>query len=121
MATSDDIVQALLAFRLPVGDEAAFQEGVAAALAARGVAFTREFALSAGRGRIDFYLPDDRIGLELKVQGSPSDVARQLQRYALAPEIDALVLVTARARLGALPPTIGGKPLAVAALWRALL
>lgn len=48
-------------------------------------------------GRIDF-LTADGVGLELKVKGSATDVLRQLERYAHAPHVSALLLVTTRAQ-----------------------
>lgn len=115
----DALVQRLQAYRLPTATEVAFQDAVARVLDREGHAFAREYQLSGKRGRIDFYLPDAHIGLELKIAGqSPSDVARQLQRYTQAEEIAALILVTARRTLGRLPHEIGGKPVRVAACWR---
>jgi hypothetical protein len=115
------IVTLLISHRLRVAVEKEFQADVERVLEKSGFAFTREYDLGIGIGTIDFYSPEHRIGLELKVKGSLADVARQLQRYAGSPQIDALVLVTGRARLGAVPKTIGGKPLAVASVWRSLL
>lgn len=115
----DALAARLTAYRVATGTEAAFQADIARVLEREGLAFEREYPLSGGRGRIDFYLRGAQIGLELKVQGqSPSLVAAQLQRYAGAPEIAGLILVTARRALGRLPPVIGGKPLRVAACWR---
>ena len=117
--TTDRIAQALLSHRLPLGDEIAAQRTVALVLADIGVTAEREVQVSGSRGRIDFYVPDLKLGIELKVKGSPSDVARQLQRYAQAPEIDTLMLVTGRAALrSSLPATLAGKPLTVVCTWR---
>ncbi|MGE0450868.1 MAG: hypothetical protein AB7Q29_14945 [Vicinamibacterales bacterium] len=113
-----DVLDRLGAFRLPIGRELAFQDAVAEILTRSRIPFEREYDLRGGRGRIDFYVPVLRLGLELKVKGSPSDVVRQLQRYTSSSEIEVLVLVTGRARLGAMPSTLGGKPLHVAAVWR---
>lgn len=113
-------IASLQAYRMPVGSEADFQVAVAEVLTRGNYTYSREHDLGDA-GRIDFFLPAVGLGLELKVQGSPSDVARQLLRYAQSPEIAALVLITGRARLGALPPTLNGKPLFVAGLWRNLL
>jgi len=64
--------------------------------------------------RIDFMV--GRIGIELKIKGSLSDVTRQLHRYAQSPDVDALLLVTTRMKLRHMPPTMNGKPVLVAVL-----
>lgn len=121
MLTAAQLVERLLAYRIPIGQELAMQQAVAEILDREGCLFEREFDLGPGRGRIDFYLPTIRVGLELKVKGSPADVLRQLQRYTTSDQIDALILVSGRARFGAFPSTLGGKALHVAAIWRGLL
>lgn len=112
------VVELLRSYRIPFGVEAATQDAIARLFDEHGVGYVREFDLGPTHGRIDFYLPDERIGLEVKTQGSPSAVAEQLMRYATAPEVDRLVLVTGRVRLGQLPPILNGKPLDVVSLWR---
>lgn len=111
----------LTGYRLPVADESLCQLAVGSILTRHGIPFVAEHDLPESYGRIDFYLPGPDIGLELKVKGSPSEVMRQLHRYALAPPIRELVLLTGRARLSGLPPTLNGKPLTVVSLWEGLL
>lgn len=75
-------------------DEAGLQGALAELL---GDAFPgrlqREVWIGPGE-RIDFMV--DRIGIEVKVGGSPAAVRRQLARYAATGAIDALILVTSR-------------------------
>lgn len=60
--------------------------------------------------RVDFLI--DRVGIELKVDGSWAAVLRQLDRYAASPDLDALVLVTTRRSIAReMPPLLRGKPL----------
>ena len=94
-----------------VGSESAFQTGVELVLQKHGIAYIREWDLGRAFGRIDFYLPGSGTGLELKIKGSPSDVARQLYRYCLSPDIASLILLTPRHRLARMPETMNGKPL----------
>lgn len=109
----------LLGHQLPFGGEIASQLIVGGLLEQLGLEVIREYPVSGARGRIDFYLPREQVGIELKVKGSPSEVVRQLQRYAAAPEVAALMLVTGRAALGAsLPSSLAGKPLRVVCTWR---
>lgn len=70
------------------------------------VSVTREFWLTDA-DRVDFMLnvlgqpPEarSRIALEVKVKGSTVEVARQLQRYAQAPYVGAVILATTTPRL----------------------
>jgi hypothetical protein len=107
----DDVLEHLRAFRFDASTEDTFQLAVARALQLRGAAFEREVRLSA-RDRIDFLLGGG-IGLELKINGAPSEVTRQLLRYAESDRISALVLVTTRALHRAMPAVLLGKPLRV--------
>ena len=83
----------------------------------------REHVLTE-RDRIDFLIqetvwPTDArfgIGIEVKVDGTLSELVRQLQRYAQHDLVDGLLVVSTRARLHAVPTTLSGKPVAVALL-----
>lgn len=100
------------AFR--VHNEADLQSSVAGLFLGSGVEFEEQVILGPGE-RIDFMV--GAVGVELKTQGSWSDLVRQLARYAAHERIGALVVVSTRRRLTAsLPSEINGKPiLAVAA------
>ena len=112
-----DLIELLKPYRYPIGSETDFQRGVGEVLSRTGIAFMREHQLGPEYGRIDFYLPEHRYGIELKVKGSPSEVLRQLYRYAGCPDIGALILLTGRARLGFPPLQILGTPVLTASLW----
>ena len=71
-------------------------------------------------GTIDFLI-DGKIGLEIKIKGSPSAVTRQLMRYFECAMLKELVLVTGRAKLWNLPREILGKRLTVVSLWETFL
>lgn len=92
-------------------DEAALSAVVARLLTSAGLEFRSEVKLDGNaRNRIDYVV--DRVGLELKTEGSPAAVLRQLDRYAAAEELDALILVTTRRALAhRLPSELRGKPL----------
>lgn len=47
-------------------------------------------------GRIDFYFPDSKIGLEVKVKGTTGAIVRQLYTYEEDSSIHGLILVTTR-------------------------
>lgn len=95
--------------------ETELQEGVAMLLAAKSIAFQREVILDA-ENRIDFFFPAG-VGLETKINGSLSEIARQVQRYMERPEIDALILLSRRSNVHDLPGEINGKPLHIITLW----
>jgi hypothetical protein len=112
----DAVAAALRGYRFPVAVESDLQLAIEVVLAGADVgAVRREYELGRAHGRIDFYLPNLRCGVELKCDGSPASVRRQLMRYAMSDEIDGLVLVTTRGRLGEQPDTLNGKPVAVVA------
>jgi len=107
------ITRALRAHRFRYDQETELQEGIGEVLRAAGIAYEREVSL--GRGdRIDFVAGG--VGIEVKRAGGLSAVTRQLHRYAQAPTLEALVLVTDRMQLTRLPDTLGGKPVAVVSL-----
>jgi hypothetical protein len=93
-----------------VSHEPALNEIARARLRESGCEFRWEVWLDGDkRNRIDFVV--GRIGVELKVDGSPAAVLRQLDRYAAAAELDAVTLVTTRrAHLRGLPSELRGKP-----------
>jgi hypothetical protein len=116
MKSVADVVAALAARSFRFADEAQLQTAIAEALDADGIAFEREARLD-GKNRIDFLI--GRVGLEVKVAGSLSNITEQLMRYAARDEIDALVLVTSRLQHDRMPLKLRGKPLTVVALARA--
>ncbi len=91
--------------------ELELQALIAAALTTDGFHYEREHRLSGGA--IDFYLPASRLGIEVKVDGSPSAVTQQLFRYAEDDSIEALLLVTTRATHLSLGLALRGKRLDV--------
>lgn len=107
--TNEDVVAVLSGVRVAMITEKDLQDGIEAALLAARIPFRREVTVAGGV--IDFML--DRIGLEVKVQGSLAAVARQLQRYAHTADLDQLVVATTRPGLADLPESLGGKPVKV--------
>lgn len=107
--TARQVRDALARYRMPVSVERELQDSVERALRAEKLEFRRE--VTRGADRIDFVVGS--VGVELKVKGSVSEVSRQLERYALWPELTELLLVTTRGSHLALPPIVGGKPLVI--------
>ena len=114
----DSVIGIIAGYRLPIADEAELQEGLAELL---GPDWIREHDL-APFGRVDFFHPDAGVALEVKVQGAPAAVTRQLHGYAQHENVRELVLVTGRRRLGHLVgESLAGKPITVIDLWRGQL
>jgi hypothetical protein len=94
--------------------EAELQDGIAQFLGEQNLPFQREVKLADGE-RIDF-LVEDHLGVEVKVEGATSEIARQLERYAKQDVVHALLLVTTRmlhASMFQRLPEICSKPLRV--------
>lgn len=88
----DDIAAAVSGCRFQFADEYGLQALLAEALADLGPV-EREVRVP-GAGRIDLVV--GRIGIEVKVAGSPAAVGRQLRRYRDSGCFDGLVLATTR-------------------------
>ena len=115
-----DVAIALGDAQLTFITEDDLQAELARVLTEHGACATREVVLVGGAlGRIDLVV--DRVGIEVKTDGGRADVLRQLQRYAHAPELDELVLVTTRTKHHHVPDEIGGKPLHLVSLIGAAL
>lgn len=116
--TADQIAEVLRSFKYVFSGEKELQDGVAEAFLTRGIAFDREKSLGS-HGVVDFMI--GRIAIEVKIKGSPSDVARQLLQYCASPDVDAIILFTGRSRLGRLPTELLGKPVTVVTMWSTFL
>ena len=106
----------LKAHRFRLSHEFVLQNGIAGVLLEAGIPFEREHCLRNGRDRVDFFVDMQReggIALEVKVDGSLSEVTRQLHRYAQHPDVRAIVLVTTRAMHDRMPAEMCGKPVRV--------
>lgn len=124
------VLDALGGKRFPLEDEKQTQTAIAKVLDDNFDHWSREVRIAGGiiDFVVGFYEPMPAsllsvrlvsVGIEVKLKGSPRDIARQLKGYAAEPELAGLVLVTAKAI--ALPATIGGKPVVVVDLGRAWL
>jgi hypothetical protein len=112
-----ELAKALVSFRFRFNNEKELQAGVFQALTTLEQPFVPEYQLNP-EDRIDFFLPADGVGIEIKTNDSKggaglSAVTRQLWRYAKCEEIKSLVLITTRSKHRDLPTEILGKPLLV--------
>ena len=114
------LVEILRSYRFRYAKEADLQDAVEKALQAEGVRYEREVKL-AGAGRIDFMV-EGSIGLEIKIKGSPTEVAEQLIRYCKCEAVSVLVLLTGRVLVGnQIPREIHGKEVVVVGLWESMV
>lgn len=107
----EKIRQAFVRVACSVAEESDLNALVRRVLVDAGFEVRAEVPLDGNaRNRIDFVV--GRVGLELKTKGSPAEVLRQLDRYAAAEELDAVILVTTRRALArGLPTELRSKPL----------
>ena len=107
------VVAALRRLRCRFANEDQLQAMLAAGLTQLGFAVTREIALGPGM-RIDLLV--GRVGIEVKISGQTTSVARQLRRYATSDLVDELVLVTSCPRHAGVSSLIDGTPVHVVVL-----
>lgn len=111
METADRILELCRTLRPQTTSEKDLQAALWNQLKRSFPSATRETVLGPG-DQVDFLVQD--VAVEVKVDGSPMEVMRQLQRYAMHEQVAAVVLVTTRAKHRGLPPTLRGKPVLVA-------
>lgn len=121
------VAEVLTGYEFHFSNEEELQAAIAEVLTLHGIPFEKEVELyevtlteawkDRGRsmetphiGRIDFMVGS--VGIEVKVGFSWADVVTQLHRYAQAPAITDLILVTTRMQ-HVMPPKINDKPLTV--------
>ncbi len=89
-----NICQLLAQHTYNTTSELELQAGIATVLAAGGVPFEPEVVI-ADDCRIDFVAYGE-IGIEVKVDGAPTEIIRQLARYASTKKLRAILLLTTR-------------------------
>jgi len=118
-------IELLRRTRLPLDDEKRCQVAMAETFAVNRIPYLRELPLYDDRGAplgiIDFLLPEDGLGIEVKInKGQASDIRRQIVRYGADTRITHMVLASAKAVW--LPVLlITGKPVTFVDLGRAWL
>jgi hypothetical protein len=106
--TVDELRSVLESHRFRFSNEADLQEGISIAFSDHNVEFKREVELGK-HDRIDFVVAP-RLGVEVKIKETLTNVTRQLHRYALSSLIDAVVFVTTSRKLAStIPRELNGK------------
>lgn len=76
--------------------EEQLHEAIGTVLAGAGIAFERERALEGCRDRLDFYLPEYGVAIEVKAAGAMQPAIRQCERYLNHADVRGLVLAASR-------------------------
>lgn len=102
----DSLTSLLRNYRFRFVTEKDLQDGIAEALDAAGIAYSREKSLGKP-DRPDFIVGN--VAIEVKIKGSLADLLRQVSRYAAHDEISAVLAVGTPHWLTRVPPTLVGK------------
>lgn len=106
-----DVAAKLASYRYMFASEVQLHEGMAAVLTQHGISHEREKALDS-RNRVDFWLTDFAMVIEVKVDGSLGEAARQIGRYCALEIVQGVLLAStklwARQPIKA-RPTLSGK------------
>lgn len=109
------LLEAVRSTRFHYVSEDDLQRGMAELLTSLGISYEREYRLDA-QSRIDF-LVDGALGIEVKIDGSASDLGYQVLRYLQNDAIKGLVVISTRSSHRDLPKTLEGKPIWVVYLF----
>jgi hypothetical protein len=109
--TVDRILELCRTIRCQTATERELQDALEVLLRANFPSVTREAQLGP-KDIVDFLVDD--VAVEVKVDGSPMAVTRQLQRYAQHERVQSLVLVTTRAKHRSVAGELQKKPVRVA-------
>lgn len=85
----------ILSKKYSLHDEKILQEEIEDELIANDINYLREYRLS-NRSIIDFYFPDEKIGMEIKIKGSVFKIFDQVKRYADFDSVDEIILVSSK-------------------------
>ena len=105
--TAAEIIAVLDRSRFASAPETELQNAIALVLGEEAIAFEREVELGPG-DRLDFLCGS--VGIEVKIDGSVSEVTRQLHRYLASERLTSIILATTRFRHRAVPREMQGKP-----------
>jgi hypothetical protein len=113
----------LAGYRYLFADEVQLHEAMAEVLSDRKILFEREKILDA-KNRADFWLPDVRAAIEVKVDGSLSEAIRQVDRYCHLDQVRGVLLASTKlwaAQPLKVRPKLAGKAFGMAYLRRQAL
>lgn len=111
MTTSEKIVELCQTMGCRTTDEKSLQDALEIVLRENFAFVQREHRLGPN-DVVDFFV--ESVAVEVKTDGSPMEVTRQLQRYADHDAVTELVLVTSRSKHRTIPLSLRKKPVSVA-------
>jgi hypothetical protein len=112
MMNAVGLARLLRGYSLRRSREKDLQADVEEVLRLKDVPFVREYCLDVAN-RVDFWIPDGRVALEIKIKGSLTHVAMQLSRYAKFGEVGEILLLTTRPGHTAVPREMNRKHVVV--------
>jgi hypothetical protein len=93
--TAQELRKLIQSYDYVYHNETELQDQIEIVLKDGNILYSREHRLD-DKSRIDFYLPDGKIGIEIKVKSGANVVSEQLARYAHSDQIKCLILITSR-------------------------
>ena len=117
------IVKSIKGYSFAYTNEDELQRGIDRVFQQEDVSYEREFRLS-DKDRLDFFVHSSSvasdlrtgIAIEVKIDGTLTDLTRQVHRYMQDDLVEGVVVVTPKMRLARMPEEMNGKPLGVALL-----
>lgn len=104
--------------RSGLAQETGLHDAVAAALSELGIAYERELRLS-GRDRLDFFLLESGMAIEVKKHTAGAAELRQIIRYLQSERVSSCMLIALRCN--GIPASLLNKPIHTIELWRLLM
>jgi len=90
-----DVASKLASYRYMFANEVQLHEAMAEVLSQNGIAHQREKVLDS-RSRVDFWLSDFAMVIEVKVDGSLGEAARQIGRYCTLDVVQGVLLASTK-------------------------
>lgn len=106
--TLDDILFLLHGFKTEKNLEPMIVQELAKYLNENQVSYHREHVISK-HARLDFFLPEHGIAIEVKTASNAAEVTRQIFNYAQHEIVKGIVLISNQQRHRQLPDNIAGK------------
>lgn len=116
----EHLIVALKKYRFNYTNERDLQDGIQQVFETLDEPFEREYVLSKA-DRLDFYWPNQKVGVEVKIDHALSALTRQIHRYVQHEDIRGVLVVTGKLRLNAIPTEINKKPVYLHSLATSLL
>lgn len=113
----NDIRNKILKYKYPLESEKELQE-LLFEFVLEKEGYLREYRLSS-QDIVDFYQPELKIAIEVKIKGGSSEIYRQIQRYCRHESVKQVILVSSKAM--GLPDEIEGKECSVLTLGKVWL